>query len=195
MLVEGVCTEHLRHRLKRRRQRQHELFELVLVLTCAQTRLGVQNSEAARVGAVGRSHRVALTQVDHQQAPECCVEGGPAPHVAQIGLVVDPQEGEMLALEKRRRSTGQRSPSGIVGGSGRVLTVWLFNMNWTALSFTSFLTLLYVSKPELRGKTAALKFTVKHGRRRRASAGGAHQGYPRERSFSSWSVLEVIGSH
>lgn len=61
----------------------------------------------------------------------------------------------MLALEKRRRSTGQRSPSGIVGGPRRVLTVWLFNMNWTALSFTSFLTLLYVSKPELRGKTAA----------------------------------------
>jgi len=24
------------------------------------------------------------------------------------------------------------------------LTVWLFSMNWTALSFTSFLTLLYV---------------------------------------------------
>lgn len=110
----------------------------------------------------------------------------------------------MLALEKRRRSTGQRSPNGIVGGSRRVLTVWLFNMNWTALSFTSFLTLLYVSKPELRGKTAALARREIHNEIHnetraeaggRAPAGGAHQGYPRERSFSSWSVLEVIGSH
>lgn len=33
------------------------------------------------------------------------------------------------------------------------LTVWLFNMNWTALSFTSFLTLLYVSKQEVKEKT------------------------------------------
>ena len=27
---------------------------------------------------------------------------------------------------------------------GELLTVWLFSMNWTAVSFTSFLTLLYV---------------------------------------------------
>lgn len=39
-----------------------------------------------------------------------------------------------------------------MGGLKRSLTVWLFNMNWTALSLTSFLTLLYVSKPELRRK-------------------------------------------
>lgn len=38
-----------------------------------------------------------------------------------------------------------------VNGSG-VLTVWLFNMNWTALSFTSFLTLLYVNKWEVKEK-------------------------------------------
>lgn len=106
----------------------------------------------------------------------------------------------MLALEKRRRSTGQSSPSGIAGGSKRVLTVWLFNMNWTALSFTSFLTLLYVSKPELRGKQNGSIRTTGNSQSNadgggRASADGAHQGYPRERSFSSWSVLEVIGSH
>lgn len=105
----------------------------------------------------------------------------------------------MLALEKRRGSTGQRSPSGMVGGSRRVLTVWLFSMNWTALSFTSFLTLLYVSKPELRGKNGGIGTTGNSQRNAegggRASAHGAHQGYPRERSFSSWSVLEVIGSH
>lgn len=79
----------------------------------------------------------------------------------------------MLALKKRRRSTGQSSPSRIVGGSRRLLTVWLFNMNWTALSFTSFLTLLYVSKPELRGKKHLHdgKFTRKHGRRRASFRG------------------------
>ena len=33
-----------------------------------------------------------------------------------------------------------------------VLTVWLFNMNWTALNFTSFLTLLYVNKGKSRRK-------------------------------------------
>lgn len=105
----------------------------------------------------------------------------------------------MLALKKRRRSTGQSSPSGIMGGSRRVLTVWLFNMNWTALSFTSFLTLLYVSEPELRGKTAAFArgeiHNDKPGERRASSRRRADQGYPRERSFSSWRVLEVIGSH
>lgn len=49
-----------------------------------------------------------------------------------------------------------------MGGLKRALTVWLFNMNWTALSLTSFLTLLYVSKPELRRKRHHLhdrKFT------------------------------------
>ena len=37
--------------------------------------------------------------------------------------------------------------------AGEALTVWLFNMNWTALSFTSFLTLLYVHWHEVKEKT------------------------------------------
>lgn len=37
LLVEGVCTQHLSHSLKRSRQRQHELFKLVLVLACTHT--------------------------------------------------------------------------------------------------------------------------------------------------------------
>lgn len=36
LLVEGVCAQHLSHGFKRGRQRQHELFELVLVLACKQ---------------------------------------------------------------------------------------------------------------------------------------------------------------
>lgn len=44
----------------------------------------------------------AFTQVHHQQAPQRRVEGGPAPHVAQVGLVVDAQEGEVLALTDRQ---------------------------------------------------------------------------------------------
>lgn len=39
-----------------------------------------------------------FTQIDHQQASQCRVEGGPTPHVAQVGLVVHSQEGEVLAL-------------------------------------------------------------------------------------------------
>lgn len=50
------------------------------------------------------SKQVALTQIDHQQASECGVEGGPAPHVAQIGLVVYTQEGEVLALKNQHKS-------------------------------------------------------------------------------------------
>ncbi len=43
-----------------------------------------------------------FTQIDHQQASQCRVEGGPTSHVAQIGLVVHSQEGEVLALMNRR---------------------------------------------------------------------------------------------
>lgn len=43
-----------------------------------------------------------------------------------------------------------------MGGLKPALTVWLFNMNWTALSFTSFLTLLYVSKSQVKEKTPPL---------------------------------------
>ncbi len=37
LFVEGVCTQHLSHSFKCSRQRQHELFELVLVLACTHT--------------------------------------------------------------------------------------------------------------------------------------------------------------
>lgn len=77
----------------------------------------------------------------------------------------------MLALKNRRGSTGQSSPGGIAGGWTRLLTVWLFNMNCTALSFTSFRTLLYVSEPKLRGKGRIQKDKEKEaGRREREGA-------------------------
>lgn len=43
-----------------------------------------------------------FTQIDHQQAPQRRVEGGPTSHVAQVGLVVYPQEGEVLALTTKQ---------------------------------------------------------------------------------------------
>lgn len=58
----------------------------------------------------------------------------------------------MLALKNPTGCCGKALHGCTAGGLGPVLTVWLFNMNWTALSFTSFLTLLYVSGAELRGK-------------------------------------------
>lgn len=48
-----------------------------------------------------------VTEIDHQQAPQRCVEGGPAPHVAQVGLVVYSQEGEVLALEQTQQPESQ----------------------------------------------------------------------------------------
>ena len=44
-----------------------------------------------------------FTQIHHQQASQCSVEGGPTSHVAQIGLVVHSQEGEVLALTQTGR--------------------------------------------------------------------------------------------
>lgn len=69
----------------------------------------------------------------------------------------------MLALKKKQKrgccSTALHSC--IMGGVKPALTVWLFNMNWTALSFTSFLTLLYVSKLKLRRKHRRYSTVVK----------------------------------
>lgn len=52
----------------------------------------------------------------------------------------------MLALKNPTGCCSKALRRCVTGGWRPGLTVWLFNMNWTALSFTSFLTLLYVSK-------------------------------------------------
>lgn len=96
---------------------------------------------------------------------------------------------EKCSLCKKRPDGGWRVPGCIAGSpEAGVLTVWLFSMNWTALSFTSFLTLLYVSGSRVKEKNRTAATQTVHRRKHR-------QGYPRDRSFSSWSVLEVIGSH
>lgn len=144
LLVEGVCAQHLSHGFKRGRQRQHELFELVLVLACTQdththtrTSFAVKHTHVTVLLFESRWPRqscriqvlwngaffflflkscavkqlTCVTEIDHQQAPQRRVEGGPAPHVAQVGLVVYSQEGEMFALERTQQTWSQSTVS------------------------------------------------------------------------------------
>lgn len=143
LLVEGVCAQHLSHGFKCGRQRQHELFELVLVLACTQdththahrSRSNTHMSQcfSSKVAGLDRvavfrfcgmvlffflflkscavKQLTCVTEIDHQQAPQRRVEGGPAPHVAQVGLVVYSQEGEMFALERTQQTWSQSTVS------------------------------------------------------------------------------------
>lgn len=43
-------------------------------------------------------NRRMLTQVHHQQAAEGRVEGGPTPHVTEVGLIVHAQKRKVLTL-------------------------------------------------------------------------------------------------
>lgn len=66
----------------------------------------------------------ALTQIDHEEAPQRGVEGGAAPHVAQVGLVVDAQEGEVLALLTKHKAKSRGGGGTVEGGDGdQILTV------------------------------------------------------------------------
>lgn len=102
LLVECVGTQHLSHSFKRRCQRQHELFKLVLIFSCSHRHTPKITFINLPAGTP-LTHRniCSLTKVNHEEAAQRCVEGGPTPHIAQVGLVVHPQEREMLALSKQ----------------------------------------------------------------------------------------------
>lgn len=48
------------------------------------------------------------TQIHHEEPSQGRVERGPTAHVRQVGLVVDSQEGKVLALEKENWDQGRR---------------------------------------------------------------------------------------
>lgn len=57
--------------------------------------------------------RCVLTQINHEQAPQRRVEGGSTAHVAQVGLVVHAQKGEVLALVKHTHKQQSKTRAGV----------------------------------------------------------------------------------
>lgn len=102
LFIEGVGAEHLSDGLECSSERKHELFKLVLILTCQRHRKSLKLSFYMML--ICYIYRYTLTQVYHKKSSQGCVESGPTPHVTEVGLIVHTQERKVLTLSHRRKT-------------------------------------------------------------------------------------------
>ncbi len=102
LFIEGVGAEHLSDSLERSSERKHELFKLVLILTCQRHRKSLKMSFYMML--IWYIFWYTLTQIYHKKSSQGCVESGPTSHVTEVGLIVHTQERKVLTLPHRRKT-------------------------------------------------------------------------------------------